>query len=86
MPIYVTQETYDAAKRVFPYLMALPTDPGLFVAQLDWRIIKPYEPFTVTLPPPPILLLVLIVVVVDRWDDYHALACGSRRGLYLYRL
>ena len=47
LPVYLSEACYNVVTRSFPYLTTRPTTRGLFVAHLDFIIIKPWEPFDV---------------------------------------
>lgn len=49
LTVYVNEATYKRASEAFAYLMpaAVPASSGLFVAQIKWQIMRPWEPFVV---------------------------------------
>jgi len=47
LPVYCSEVTFKRIAASFEYLVKGAPIAGLFIAQLDWRIVRPFEPFEV---------------------------------------
>jgi phosphoribosyl 1,2-cyclic phosphodiesterase len=48
LPVYLTEQCFNIVKNAFPYLTNVSSSQkGLFLAKLEFRIIKPFEPFEI---------------------------------------
>jgi phosphoribosyl 1,2-cyclic phosphodiesterase len=47
LPVYLTAQTFRVVATAFPYLADAGAPSKTFVARLDWRIITPWEPFSI---------------------------------------
>jgi phosphoribosyl 1,2-cyclic phosphodiesterase len=47
LPVYLSENCFLKASRAFTYLVTPPKHTGLFIASLDWRIVKPFVPFII---------------------------------------
>jgi phosphoribosyl 1,2-cyclic phosphodiesterase len=57
LPVYTSQSCYDQIARAFPYLTKPHEETGLFIARLEWHIIREFVPFCVeglTIVPVPV--------------------------------
>lgn len=47
LPVYLSEGCFARVAPGFNYLVQPPPTAGLFIAQIDWRIVRPFQPFVV---------------------------------------